>query len=203
MAKICFIVGLFLIVGGFALPFINSSGFFQIPGLSSIPGITEPQVSDLCKPGETLKKSSGGSARIPGTNTYNHSIGYECVDAKGYSRDVTGNYLVSLGKEAGGFVKQLAGSIMLTTITSILGFIFIVTGLILAIRNGISSGKMRVYAPVYKDVTGSFVQNSTAPTQSSGVDATSRLKQLEGMYRENLITRTEYDTKKKEILKEI
>ncbi len=133
MGKFFIVCGIILMIGGFAVPFMFT-GVAGIPGFASVPGVTEPQATDLCHSDERLEKKSGGSSRAPGTNTYAHSVSYGCIDSKGNRRDVTGIYLMNLGKEAGGFVKNIFGSLFLSIMISLLGFVSLITGVIISIK---------------------------------------------------------------------
>ncbi len=199
MGRVFILVGFLLMMGGFLIPFLSRTGVGALPGLTSIPGLTEPKATDLCNAGEKLERSSGSSARIPGTNTYSHSVSYICIDDKGIRRDVTDRFALGLGKEAGSFINQVFGSIASSIAISMLGAVLLVIGILKSIRNGIAAGKLRVYTPVYADVTGNFTQ-STRATAAPEQDAASKLRQLDSMLREKLITQAEYDTKRKEIV---
>ena len=203
MPKFLITLGILLIVGSFIAPMATSFGGLKIPGLQS------PTAAVLCRPGETLETKSGGSARIAGSNTYAHSVQYVCVDQQGNRRDATGDFVNNLGGETMSFIQNIFGAAMITTVASLAGTALLVVGIIMSVRRGIASGKLRVVTPVYADITdqmkgtllGAKSSSSAAGAKSS--DAATRLQQLEGMYRSRLISEDEYQAKRKEILQQL
>ncbi|MCO6429782.1 MAG: SHOCT domain-containing protein [Deltaproteobacteria bacterium] len=199
MGRLLIIVGVLLIAAGFLAPFGASMGGLNSIGLR-IPGISEPKESELCSSGETLKKSSSASSRIPGTNTYASSTTYTCVNAQGEARDVTPRFLSGLGREATDFAQGIFGTAMIGTGASLAGFACLFAGIIISIRKGIASGKVRVVTPVYADITNQLQGGSG--THLSG-DPSQRLQQLESLYRSRMISESEYESKRKEILRQL
>ncbi len=206
MPRILIAFGLLLVVGGFVVPMATQFGSLKIPGLQ------DPTSEALCRPGERLEKSTGGSHRLLGTNSYASSVLFECVDARGARREVTGEFVSGLGGEAAGFVKNIFGTVLISTVLPMIGTLLLICGIIMAVRRGIGSGKLRVVTPVYADVTEHYKQVVAGKPASPAIrpdasaksaDCSSRLQQLESMYRSKLISEEEYQTKRNEILQQL
>ncbi len=203
MARLSIVAGVLLIIAGFVGPALSSFGMFGSAFGGNIPGLRQPVSTELCRPGESLEKGTGASTRVSGTNTFAQSVVYTCVDAKGGRRDVTGEFLLGLGSQATGFVQRIMGTALMTTGASIVGTFLLVVGILLSVRKGIASGKVRVVTPVYADVTHQFRNAASSAAGTASGNEKERLEKLESMYRSNLITQSEYDAKRKEILSEL
>lgn len=197
MPKLCIYLGILLIAAGIVVPFAGPLTSLPIPGLS------EPRAEDVCRPGETLQKSSGVVSILGGNRGFGLQSQYGCVTPQGQRRDVTTSVLAGVTKDASTFTQQILGTAMLSTVLPMAGSLLLVIGIVGSIRRGIASGKVRVVTPMYADVTDRFTQSRASDHTTPPSDAATRLQQLQGMLDAQLISESEFQTKRAEILREL
>ncbi len=190
----------------------------SIPGLGSVMSVAtdaKAREAQLCKPGEKLEEDKGASQYTPGQG-YGSSVTLYCVNNDRVKRDVTAEFANSMVGQVGGLFSGVMSSMMGSVIYFGLmgvGLVLTIIGLILGRRR---TGTVSIGVPV----TGS-AGFTTYTTQASGGamdlnqiiqqardmkaaagsgDLSTRLKQLEEARNAGLITESEYDRTRQQIL---
>jgi len=174
--------------------------------------------TQLCKPGETLEEDKGPSEYNASQGTHGSSVTMYCVNSDHQKRDVTDEFAKGMVNQVGG----IFGNVFAGLLGSAIYFVLIPFGVVLTIV-GLLVGRRRTPAVAF-GVPGSggvVYTSSTFNPQGSGGsidlnqviqqardmkaaagsgDLTTRLKQLEDARNAGLISQTEYDRTRQQIL---
>ncbi len=174
--------------------------------------------AQLCKEGEKLEEPKGASVYTPGQG-YASSVTLYCVNSDGEKREVTGEFANSLlGSVDGifsGVMSSMMGSLIYFGLVGV-GLVVTIIGLLIGRRRsspipvsfGVPGGSGTVYTSSTfnaQNPGGGFDLNQVIQqardmkTAASG-DLTTRLKQLEDARNAGLISQTEYDRTRQQIL---
>jgi hypothetical protein len=200
MGRIFIILGIIAIIAGFVIPFIGVNSFLE--PIMNIAGNTSARAAELCKDGETLKESAGTTTYRPGSG-YGRTVRYFCVNASGEEREVTGEIIDDIITGALKGISAGAGPMVLSTVLSLCGTPLLILGIILSVRGRNRNMQPNMMTINGMPVTGSssfFPQQPQQPQQNIGGDLAARLNQLEQAYKNNLITREEYERMRGEIM---
>ncbi len=172
--------------------------------------------AQLCKPGEKLEEPKGASQYTPGQG-YASSVTLYCVNSEGQKREVTGDFANSLLGGVGNiFGNALSGlaSAVIYPILIVIGVILAIIGLLISRRRSptvsfgvVGTSNPSVYTTTYtsQNPGGSIdlnqvIQQARDMKASAGGDLSTRLKQLEDAKNAGLISQTEYDRARQNIL---
>lgn len=147
--------------------------------VESISGLNSALQSLLCQKGETLKVESYSYSSEPGETSY--SANFYCL-LETTKRDVTGRAILFGGLGFG-------GSLVLSIILMISGVTALARNKTARMTDQILQGNAAVF--------------STAGGMNTRGSATERLKTLKSAYEQGLITETEYESKRQEILRDV
>ncbi len=173
--------------------------------------------AQLCKPGEKLVEEKGASTYTSGQG-YASSVTMYCVNNENQKRDVTGDFATGMVGQVGGIFdgvfSGLLGAVVYFVLIGI-GLLLTIIGLLLGRRRSIPSVAFNVptssgaasttssFAP--QNSAGSVdlnhvIQQARQMKAASATDLTTRLKQLEDARNAGLISQTEYDHARQQIL---
>lgn len=174
--------------------------------------------AQLCKPGEKLEENKGASQYTPGSG-YASSVSMYCVNSDGQKREVTGDFATGMIGQVDGLVSGVMSGLMGSFIYfGLLGVGLVVTiiGLVLGRRRsslpvtfGVPTGSGVVYtSSTYNsqnpgggfDLNQVIQQARDMKAAASSGDLTTRLKQLDEARNAGLISQTEYDRARQQIL---
>ncbi len=171
--------------------------------------------AEFCNAGETLEEEKGASSYTPGQG-YARPIRLYCVDSAGNRREVTGDFAENLVGGIGGIVSGVMSSMMGSVIYFVLlgaGIVLTMIGLIIGRRRtqtlpmnfGGAGGTVYTTSFNTQNPGGSvdlnqLIQQARQMKTASGGDLTSRLKQLDEALKAGLISQTEYDRARQNIL---
>ena len=172
--------------------------------------------AQLCKPGEKLEESKGASQYTPGQG-YASSVIMYCVNSEGQKRDVTGDFATGMVGQMGGIFSGVFSGIMGSVIYFALmgvGLVLTIIGLILGRRRtgtvsfGVPVAGGTGFATTYTtqnaggaiDLNQVIQQARDMKAAAGSSDLTTRLKQLEDARNAGLISQTEYDRARQQIL---
>lgn len=170
--------------------------------------------AELCKPGETLKESKGASQYTQGQG-YSSSVTLYCVNSEGQERDVTGEFATGMVEQVGGtftnIFSGILGSAMYFGLIGI-GLVLTIIGLVLGRRRsapvsfGVPGAGSTGFTTYTTQASGGaidlnqVIQQARDMKASSSTDLSTRLKQLEDARNAGLISQTEYDRTRQQIL---
>ncbi|MBI1281052.1 MAG: hypothetical protein GC179_23200 [Anaerolineaceae bacterium] len=171
--------------------------------------------AQLCKPGEKLEESKGASQYTPGQG-YASSVTMYCVNSEGQKRDVTEEFANGLVGQVGGLfdnVLSQIGSFVIYPTLIVVGVVLAIIGLLIGRRRsradsfGVVGGAPTVYTTTYTSPKSGdsidlnqIIQQARDMKASSSADLSTRLKQLEDAKNAGLISQTEYDRARQNIL---
>jgi hypothetical protein len=172
--------------------------------------------AQLCKPGEKLEEPKGASQYTPGQG-YASSVTLYCVNSEGQKREVTGEFANTLLGGVGDiFSNALSGlaSAVIYPILIVIGVILTIIGLLIARRRSpavnfgvVGTGSPSVYTTTYtsQNPGGSIdlnqvIQQARDMKAAASSDLSTRLKQLDEAKNAGLISQTEYDRARQNIL---
>ncbi|MBA3871567.1 MAG: hypothetical protein H0X30_20670 [Anaerolineae bacterium] len=173
--------------------------------------------AQLCKTGEKLQEDKGPSEYNASQGTYGSSVTMYCVNNDGIKRDVTEQFGNSMVSQVGGIFENMLPNLLGSVIYVVLipvGVVLTIIGLIFSRRR---SGTVSFGVPVVSSTgfTSYTTQNSGGrvdlnqviqqardmkATATGSGDLTTRLKQLEDARNAGLISQTEYDRTRQQIL---
>lgn len=216
--KLLTLIGVILLgVGIFGIMRANQS----IPNLGlgnamSLATDAKAREAKLCNEGETLEEVQGASSYTPGSG-YGRPTQSFCVDSEGNRRDVTGELAESL---IGG-IDGIFSGVMSSMMGSVIYFGMMGFGLVLTII-GLIIGRRRTQnmpisfggpgGAVYTTTTynsqnpggsvdlNQLIQQARQMKTAASGDLTARLKQLDDALKAGLISQTEYDRARQNIL---
>jgi hypothetical protein len=171
--------------------------------------------AELCNEGETLEEEKGASSYTPGTG-YASSVQVFCVDSAGNRRDVTGDLAENLVSGIDGIFSGVMSSML----GSVIYFVLLGVGIVVTMIGLMISRRRTQPIPMNFGGTGGTVYTTTFNAQNSGGsvdlnqliqqarqmktasggDLTARLKQLDDALKAGLISQTEYDRARQNIL---
>ncbi len=172
--------------------------------------------AQLCKPGEKLEEPKGASQYTPGRG-YASSVTLYCVNSEGQKREVTGEFANSLlggvGNIFGNALSGLVG-VVIYPILIVVGVILTIIGSLISRRRTVpvsfgvvGAGSPSVYTTTYtsQNPGGSIdlnqiIQQARDMKAGASGDLSARLKQLEDAKNAGLISQTEYDRARQNIL---
>lgn len=211
------LVGIILIgVGVFGI-FRSSQSLFGLNFGNTMQLATDAKAREaqLCKKGEKLQEDKGASQYTPGQG-YGSPVTMYCVNNDGVKRDVTEEFGNSMVNQVGGIFNNVLPNIMGSIIYVVLipvGVLLTIIGLIFSRRR---SGSVSFGVPVVSSTgfttyttqnTGGSVDLNQVIQQARDMkaaagsgDLTTRLKQLEDARNAGLISQTEYDRTRQQIL---
>ncbi|MCA0457648.1 MAG: SHOCT domain-containing protein [Chloroflexi bacterium] len=216
-ARLLTLVGIIMLaVGIFGIVRSNQ----LIPNLNfgdamSIATDAKAREAELCKPGEKLEEEKGASTYTLGRGSAS-PVQVFCVDSEGNRRDVTGDLANSLVGGIDGIFTGVMSSMMGSFIYyALMGF-----GLVLTIIGLVISRFRRRMNPMSIGGAGATVYSTSFGSQNPGGsvdlnqliqqarqmktatsgDLTARLKQLDDALKAGLISQTEYDRARQNIL---
>jgi hypothetical protein len=205
-----FVLGVMAIMLGITLT-LSSSVFGVIGGaMQSVQQAVEIAASpeelavQACTDGERLVKVEGGSEYRPGIGSA-RPVAYYCENASGDRRDVTGEFATEmLGDTLSGITNALNLQFdFRLLLISLAGVVMIVISRLLPRPAGASAFPgvqvVRMGSPGAVDLN-ALLQQAQA---NSGGDLTARLQQLEALKAKGLISQTEYDRLRQQILNSI
>lgn len=217
MSKLALIVGILLMIVAFVALF----GFFFYPMDDNPPDPRIANVMDsvFCNPGETYVRQLGGLVSGSGTVSMARELTLYCEDNEGQRREVTGR---SIAISVVAFVVAFVGGLLLTIAAS---FRLTARWSRRLISGAMAAGgPVRVYSntpdgpveysttvvdakdgqipPEAADMIRQVMQGfqGTTPGLSRNDDLSSKLRQLEAARRDGLISQTEYDRVRQQIL---
>jgi hypothetical protein len=173
--------------------------------------------AQLCKPGEKLEEAKGASQYTPGQG-YGSPVTMYCVNNDGVKRDVTEEFGNSMVSQVGGIFDNMLPNLMGGVIYVVLipvGVILTIIGLIIGRKRtpmvafGTPGSGGIVYTTSAFNSQGSggtidlnqvIQQARDMKAASGGTDLSTRLKQLEDARNAGLISQTEYDRTRQQIL---
>lgn len=218
IGKLLVLIGVIMIaIGGFRLfqttQALSSLGLGNAMQLATDAKARESQ---LCKPGETLQEEQGASVYTPGSG-YGRPTQSYCVDSAGNQRDVTGELVQGMIGNTDNVFSGIMGSIT----GSVINFGLIGFGLVLAIIGLIVGRRRSQWVPALSPISNTAVYTTTVlpkgvngaidlnaliqqarqvKTSTSSADLMTRLKQLDDARNAGLITQTEYERARAQIL---
>lgn len=195
MGRFLTILGLLMIVGS-ALAF-GAAVAGPMQNFNPL-GEMEKQKENLCKPGEHYEEEQGPSTYTQGQGYGRPTVMY-CVNAEGTKRNVTGDFVQGM---AGGVSQQVLGLISGFTIPSALcglGIMFMVIGVI-ASALGRGRQQAQVYTTGYTTIPNTGFQQPQQFNVNQGGTLNEKLRQLENARNQGLITQSEYDRMRQDIL---
>lgn len=174
---------------------------------------TKAREAQLCKPGEKLVEEKGPSTYTAGRG-YSSSVTMYCVNNENQKRDVTGDFANGLVGQVGGIFDNvftgLFGSVIYVGLVGI-GLVLAIIGLLVGRRRSIPV--VTVGAPSSYGASTFTVQNTSGSANlnqiiqqarqmkaSASTDLSTRLKQLEDARNAGLISQTEYDRARQQII---
>jgi hypothetical protein len=96
MGRFFVILGIILMIIGFAAPMFSMGGLFSsLDPMLNLATDSDTREAELCKEGEHLEEEQGAESYSP-TTGYGHSITAYCVDEDGDRRDVTAEFVAQL-----------------------------------------------------------------------------------------------------------
>jgi hypothetical protein len=173
--------------------------------------------AQLCKAGEKLEENKGASQYTPGQG-YGSPVTMYCVNNEGQKRDVTEEFGNSMVGQVGGIFGNVFSGILGSAIYFVLipfGVVLTIVGLIIgrrrnpAVAFGVPGSGGVVYTSSTFNPQGSggsidlnqVIQQARDMKAAAGSgDLTTRLKQLEDARNAGLISQTEYDRTRQQIL---
>ena len=171
--------------------------------------------AQLCKAGEKLEENKGASQYTPGTG-YASSVAMYCVNNDGVKRDVTEQFGNSMVSQVGGIFENMLPNLLGSVIYVVLipvGVVLTIIGLIFSRRrsSAVSFGVPVVSSTGFSSYTtqnaggrvdlNQVIQQARDMKAAAGSsDLTTRLKQLEDARNAGLISQTEYDRTRQQIL---
>lgn len=172
--------------------------------------------AQLCKPGEKLEEPKGASGYTPGQG-YAAGVTLYCVNSEGQKRDVTGDFANGIMGQVGGiFDNVLSGivGVVIYPILIVIGVILTIIGALISRRRAVpvsfgvvGTGSPQVYTTTYtsQNPGGSIdlnqvIQQARNMKAGAGGDLSARLKQLDDAKNAGLISQTEYDRARQNIL---
>jgi hypothetical protein len=233
MGKFLIIIGVIMMVGGFAGTMIGTfSGIAQIPDLVNL---TE-DAARYCNEGETLATSEGASVYTPGQG-YGRNVRYFCEDAQGNQREVTGEFVEGLFGQTDNIFNSVFGGISTGfpfILVIMLGTLFLIVGVMIAVMRRMNTrpqminpyGMSNYYPPsTGVPMGGQPMMNTPSQTQQPYVqqpytspsqppaapppaanapqDLATKLRQLEEARNAGLISMAEYQATRQRILDEM
>ena len=174
--------------------------------------------AQLCKPGETIEEDKGQSTYDTSQGHYSSSVTIYCVNSDHVKRDVTEELANTMVGQIGSTFSNVFSGIF----SSVIYFILIGFGLVLAII-GLILGRRRTGMVSFGVPVTNSTGFTTFTTQNPGgtidlnqviqqardmkaasgaatTDLSARLKQLEDARNAGLISQTEYDRTRQQIL---
>lgn len=169
--------------------------------------------AELCNEGEKLEEEKGASTYTQGQG-YASSVRLYCVDSAGSRREVTGDLAENLVSGIDGIFAGVMGNMMSSVIYFVLlgaGIVVTMIGLMISRRRStipVSFGGPggTVYTTYNAQNPGGsvdlnqLIQQARQMKTASGGDLTTRLKQLDDALKAGLISQTEYDRARQNIL---
>lgn len=199
MGRILFVIGIIMTVAGCAIPFVTMGGMFaNMAPMMDLATDRDAREAELCNvaEGETLEEVQGASTYTQG-HGYGRSTTLYCVDEEGNRRDVTMDLVEGmLGDDLFGSISNTIGQTFLATGLSIVGVILMVVGAIMSL------GKRKNVMMVnpYNAAINMNPMQPMQPSQNNPQGLTAQLQQLEQAYKQNLISREEYDKARQNLL---
>jgi hypothetical protein len=169
--------------------------------------------AQLCKAGEKLEENKGASQYTPGQG-YGSPVTMYCVNSEGQKRDVTEEFGNSMVGQVGGIFGNVFSGLLGSAIYFVLipfGVVLTIVGLLIGRRRtpAVAFGVPGSGGVVYTSSQGSggtidlnqvIQQARDMKAASGGTDLSTRLKQLEDARNAGLISQTEYDRTRQQIL---
>ena len=218
IGRLIALIGIVMIgVGIFGIIRANQS----IPGLNlgntmQLATDAKAREAQLCKPGEKLQEDKGPSQYSPGQG-YGSSVTIYCVNNDGVKRDLTDAFAKNMVGQVGGIfsgvMSGMMGSLIYFGLLAV-GIVVTIIGLALGRRRsaqvvtfGVPGSGSTVYSTTFnpQNSAGGFdlnqvIQQARDMKAAAGGDLSTRLKQLEDARNAGLITQTEYDRTRQQIL---
>jgi hypothetical protein len=205
MGRFLVILGIILMIVGFAAPMFTMGGLFSsLDPMLNLATDSDAREDELCEEGEHLEEEGGASVYTQGQG-YAHTVVSYCVDEDGNKRDVTMDLVDSmLGDNFFGGIGDMIGQTFIFVGLGTLGIILTVIGAIMS-----ATGKRKGML-VMNPYNASFNMQPMQPMNPSNFasqtpsnvpqNLTAQLQQLEQAFNSNLITREEYDKARQNLL---
>ncbi len=209
-----------VIIGFGVFGIVRSSQSFANLGLGSTMQLAtdaKAREAQLCKPGEKLEEPTGASQYTPGQG-YAAGVTLYCVDSEGQKRDVTGEFANGIMGQIGGIFGNTLSSLtgfVIYPVLIVVGVILTIIGMLIARRRSSSvnfgvvgaGGSPSVYTTTYSSQNSSggidlnqVIEQARNMKAAASGDLTTRLKQLDDAKNAGLISQTEYDRARQNIL---
>jgi hypothetical protein len=195
MGRILLFAGILLMIGsGFAGMFAGRGIVDNLEPLANLENLT----ADLCREGETLVEETGASEYTMGRG-YASSVVLSCVDSEGTRRDVTEQFVNGMLGEMSGIFPHILSGLGVTFALCSVGFLLMIAGIIVMIA---TRGSARAVTVQPYGGSSFVVGEPRKPLENIGGGDTlqEKLRQLEKARDSGVISQTEYDRLRQQIL---
>ena len=204
MGRILVVIGIIMTIVGFAAPMFSLGGMFSnMDSMMELATDKEAREAELCEEGETLEEEQGASVYTQGQG-YGRPTTLYCVNEDGERRDVTMDMVEGmLGDDFFSSISNTVGQTFLSIGLSIVGIFLMVIGGIMSL--GGKRKNMMMVNPYNSSINMNPMQpiqpmQPTQAAENNPQSLTAQLQQLEQAYKQNLISREEYDKARENLL---